>query len=180
MAETGEKYTVARRMVIAAAQDGAIRGAVQQSLERLVGLSAVDVDLAADRVHVTIRAARPGMAWALLRPAEGEGVWRDSAAERLRAELEELTGRRVRLDILQVDEGSSPDEGSLPARASYRARASSSATACCEPGRLRRVIATMGATARHQARRRSTSSPDAKANAVHLVSTPSRPAPSSR
>ena len=37
MAETGEKYTVARRMVMAAAQDGAIRGAVQESLERLVG-----------------------------------------------------------------------------------------------------------------------------------------------
>ncbi len=119
MAETGEKYTVARRMVIAAAQDaaaqdGAIRGAVQQSLERLVGLSAVDVDLAADRVHVTIRAARPGLAWGLLRPSEGEGVWRDTAADRLRGELEELTGRRVRLDILQVDEGSSPDEVSSP------------------------------------------------------------------
>jgi ribosomal protein S3 len=88
VSETGEKYPVARRMVIAA-QDGAIRGAVQQSLERLVGLSAVDVDLAADRVHVTIRAARPGMVWGLLRPTEGEGVWRDSAAEQLRAELEE-------------------------------------------------------------------------------------------
>ena len=32
MAETGEKYTVARRMVMAATQDGAIRGAVQESL----------------------------------------------------------------------------------------------------------------------------------------------------
>jgi len=91
MAETGEKYTVARRMVMAAAQEGAIRGAVQESLERLVGLSTVDVDLAADRVHVTIRAARPGLAWGLLRPAETEGVWRDTAAERLRGELEELT-----------------------------------------------------------------------------------------
>ena len=112
MAETGEKYTVARRMVMAAAQEGAIRGAVQESLERLVGLSTVDVDLAADRVHVTIRAARPGLAWGLLRPAEAEGVWRDTAAEQLRTELEELTGRRVRLDILQVAEGSLP--GGLP------------------------------------------------------------------
>ena len=114
MAETGEKYTVARRMVMAAVQDGAIRGAVQESLERLVGLSAVDVDLATDRVHVTIRAARPGLAWGLVRPAEAEGVWRDSAADQLRTELEELTGRRVRLDILQMDEGSRPDEGDLP------------------------------------------------------------------
>ena len=114
MAETGEKYTVARRMVIAAAQEGAIRGAVQESLERLVGLSAVDVDLATDRVHVTIRAARPGLAWGLLRPVEAKGAWRDSAAEQLRAELEELTGRRVRLDILQVDEGSRPGKGDLP------------------------------------------------------------------
>ena len=56
MAETGEKYTVARRTVIAATQDGAIRGAVQDSLERAIGLSAVEIDLAADRVHVTIRA----------------------------------------------------------------------------------------------------------------------------
>jgi len=114
MAETGEKYTVARRMVMAATQDGAIRGAVQESLERAIGLSAVEIDLAADRVHVTIRAARPGVAWGLPRPVEAEGVWRDSAAEQLRTELEELTGRRVRLDILQVDEGSRPDEGDLP------------------------------------------------------------------
>ena len=111
MAETGEKYTVARRMVMAATQDGAIRGAVQESLERAIGLSAVEIDLAADRVHVTIRAARPGVAWGLLRPVEAEGVWRDTAAEQLRTELEELTGRRVRLDILQVDEGSARRRG---------------------------------------------------------------------
>ncbi len=116
MAQTGEKYTVARRMVIAdhdrgkppvvlrvylnphvdleltaeagrayaaadeqgnqqsridaeAARDAAIRGAVQRSLERAVGLPAVEVDLAADRVHVTIRAERPGGA----RPAGDTG-----------------------------------------------------------------------------------------------------------
>jgi len=54
------------------------------------------------------------VAWGLPRPVEAEGVWRDTAAEQLRTELEELTGRRVRLDILQVDEGSRPDEGDLP------------------------------------------------------------------
>jgi hypothetical protein len=103
MAATGEKYTEARRMVIA---DAAIRGAVQRSIERAVGLSAVEADLAADRVHVTIRATRPGLAWGLTpatanEGAANEGVWRESPAEQLRGELEELTGLRVRLDILQ-------------------------------------------------------------------------------
>jgi small subunit ribosomal protein S3 len=107
MAETGEKYTVARRMVIA---DAAIRGAVQRSIERAVGLSAVEVDVTADRAHVTIRAARPDVAWGFVRDAETEGVWRESAAERLRGELEKLTGTRVRLDILQVP-GPSPAAG---------------------------------------------------------------------
>src|SRR5690348_3000115 len=111
MAETGEKYTVARRMVMAAAQDAAIRGAVQESLEQAIGLSAVEVDLAVDRVHVTIRAARPDVVWGFLGPVEAEGVWRETGADRLRGELEELTGRRVRLDILPVAEGSLPGEG---------------------------------------------------------------------
>ena len=97
MAETGEKYTVARRMVIV---EQAIRGAVQRGVDRAVGVSTVDVDLAADPVRVTIRAARPGVAWGFLRPAGNEGAWREPAAEQLRGELEELTGRLVRLDIL--------------------------------------------------------------------------------
>ena len=84
------------------AEDAAIRGAVQRSVERAVGMSAVEVDTAADRVHVTIRAARPGVAWGFLPAAGTEGAWRESAAELLRRELQELTGRRVRLDILQV------------------------------------------------------------------------------
>lgn len=62
----------------------------------------METDLAGDRVHVTIRAARPDAAWGFLRPTETEGPWRESAADQLRGELEELTGRRVRLDILQV------------------------------------------------------------------------------
>ena len=99
MAETGEKYTVARRMVIA---EQAIRGAVQRSAARAAGVSAVQVDFAADRVHVTIHAARPGVARGFPRPVATEGVPREPAAEQLRGELEELTGRRVRLDILEV------------------------------------------------------------------------------
>jgi hypothetical protein len=85
-----------------AVADAAIRGAVQRSMEQAVGLSAVETDLAADRVHVTIRAARPDVAWGFLPVTETEGPWRESAADQLRGELEELTGRRVRLDILQV------------------------------------------------------------------------------
>jgi hypothetical protein len=85
-----------------AVADAAIRGAVQCSIERAVGLTAVETDLAADRAHVTIRAARPDVAWGFLPAAETEGPWRESAADQLRGELEELTGRRVRLDILQV------------------------------------------------------------------------------
>jgi hypothetical protein len=84
------------------AEDAAIRGAVQRSIERAVGLSAVEVDFVADRVHVTIRAARPGVAWGFLRPQGTEGAWREPAAEQLRGELEELTGKQVRLDILEV------------------------------------------------------------------------------
>ena len=71
MAETGEKYTVARRMVIA---EQAIRGAVQRRAARAAGVSAVQVDFAADRVHVTIHAARPGVAWGFPRPVATEGV----------------------------------------------------------------------------------------------------------
>jgi hypothetical protein len=85
-----------------AVADAAIRGAVRRSMERAVGLSAVETDLAADRVHVTIRAARPDVAWGFLPGTGTEGPWRESAADQLRGELEELTGRRVRLDILQA------------------------------------------------------------------------------
>ncbi|MFG1925136.1 KH domain-containing protein [Cryptosporangium sp. NPDC048952] len=136
MAETGEKYTVARRAVItgsvlrvfvdleltpeaaeayAAAdasgrqelvdrllvsaadatlvsdQETAIRSAVQRAVDRLVGISEVSVGRTADRLRVTVRAARP---IALVGP-------RGDEADRLRGELEELTGSRVSLEILE-------------------------------------------------------------------------------
>jgi KH domain len=74
------------------AADAAIRAAVQRGVDRTVGVSMVDVDLAGDPVRVTIRAARP---IALVGP-------RGAEADRLRGELEELTGRRVRLDVREV------------------------------------------------------------------------------
>ena len=85
-----------------AAKDAAIRYAAQRSAARAVGVLAMQVDFAADRVHVTIHAARPGVAGGFLRPTATGGAWREPAAEQLRGELEELTGRLVRLDILEV------------------------------------------------------------------------------
>ena len=81
-----------------AAEDAAIRGAVQRAVERAVGVSAVDVGRAADRLRVDIRAARPILV----------AGHRGAEADRLRGELEELTGRRVRLDIREVP---GPQEG---------------------------------------------------------------------
>jgi hypothetical protein len=87
-----------------AAEDAAVRGVVQRGIERAVGVSAVEVGRAGDQLRVGIRAVRP----ILLTGRRGE------EADRLRGELEELTGRRVRLDIWQVPEGTQ-NEG--PARA---------------------------------------------------------------
>lgn len=106
MAKTGEKYTLARRRVT---EDAAIRSAVLRSIEQAIGLSAVEIDFTADQVHVTIRAARPDVAWGLQRPRETEGIWREAPTERLHTELKELTGTQVRLDILQV-----PDPQEMP------------------------------------------------------------------
>jgi hypothetical protein len=75
-----------------AAEDAAIRDAVQRGIERVVGVSAVEVGRAADQLRVGIRAAHPIL---LAGP-------RGAEADRLRGELEELTGRRVRLDIWEM------------------------------------------------------------------------------
>jgi KH domain len=74
------------------AEDAAIRDAVQRGIARAVGLSAVEVGRAQDRLRVSIRAARP----ILLAGPRGE------EADRLRGELEELAGRRVQLEIREA------------------------------------------------------------------------------
>ncbi|WP_215544212.1 KH domain-containing protein [Amycolatopsis sp. CA-230715] len=74
------------------AEDATIRGAVRRAVDRAVGVSAVEIDHAGDRLWVGIRAVRP----ILLAGRRGE------EADRLRGELEELTGGQVRLDIREV------------------------------------------------------------------------------
>ena len=81
-----------------AAEDAAIRGVVQRGVERAVGVSAVELGRAAERLRVGVRAARPIL---LVGP-------RGAEADRLRGELEELTGRRVQLSIWEVPD---PQEG---------------------------------------------------------------------
>jgi small subunit ribosomal protein S3 len=89
MTETGEKYTVARRMVIA---EASIRGAVQRAVERAAGVSAVHIDMAADRVRVDIHTARPEIVIGR----------RGAEADRIRDDLAKLTGKKVQLNILEV------------------------------------------------------------------------------
>lgn len=72
-----------------AAEDAAIRDAVQRGVNRAVGVSAVEIDRDVDQLRVGIRATRP----ILLAGRRGE------EADQIRGELEELTGRRVQLSI---------------------------------------------------------------------------------
>jgi hypothetical protein len=75
-----------------AAEDAAIRAAVQRGVDRVVGVSEVGIGRHTGLVNVGIRAARPIL-------LVGQ---RGAEADRLRGELEELTGRRVRLDIWEA------------------------------------------------------------------------------
>jgi small subunit ribosomal protein S3 len=72
-----------------AAQDAAIRGVVRRDVER-AGVSAVEIDRTGDGVRVDIRTAQPGI---VMRH-------RGAEADRIRGDLEELTGGPVRLNIL--------------------------------------------------------------------------------
>jgi small subunit ribosomal protein S3 len=88
MAETGEKYTVARRIVT---EDAAIRAMLHRDLEP-AGISRIEIERAQGRVRVDIFSARPG----IVIGRHGE------EADRIRASLAELTGTRVQLNIFEV------------------------------------------------------------------------------
>ena len=88
MAETGEKYTEARRMVI---EDAAIREMLHRYMEP-AGISRIEIERPRDRVRVDIWSARPGI---VIGPHGEE-------ADRIRASLVDLTGTRVQLNIFEV------------------------------------------------------------------------------
>ena len=73
------------------AEDVKIRRFLAKSLER-AGISSVEIERRSERVTIFLYAARPGIV-----------IGRNGAeAERVRAELEKLTGKQVQLNILEV------------------------------------------------------------------------------
>ena len=72
-------------------EDVAIRKLMSKGMER-AGISKVDIERTRDRVRVDIHTARPGIVIGR----------RGAEADRLRTELENLTGKQVQLNILEV------------------------------------------------------------------------------
>jgi len=73
------------------AEDVKIRKMMSKGLER-AGVSKVDIERTRDRVRIDIHTARPGIV-----------IGRKGAeADRIRSELEKLTGKQVQLNILEV------------------------------------------------------------------------------
>jgi small subunit ribosomal protein S3 len=72
-------------------EDVAIRKMMSRGMER-AGISRVEIERTRDRVRVDIHTARPGIVIGR----------RGAEADRIRAELEKLTGKQVQLNILEV------------------------------------------------------------------------------
>jgi small subunit ribosomal protein S3 len=72
-------------------EDVAIRRAMASGLER-AGIAKVEIERTRDRVRVDIHTARPGIVIGR----------RGAEADRIRGELEKLTGKQVQLNILEV------------------------------------------------------------------------------
>ena len=72
-------------------EDVAIRKLMSKGMER-AGISRVEIERTRDRVRVDIHTARPGIVIGR----------RGAEADRIRAELEKLTGKQVQLNILEV------------------------------------------------------------------------------
>lgn len=73
------------------AEDVAIRRMMTKGMER-AGISKVEIERTRDRVRVDIHTARPGIVIGR----------RGAEADRIRGELEKLTGKQVQLNILEV------------------------------------------------------------------------------
>ena len=90
-----------------------------KGLER-AGISKVDIERTRDRVRVDIHTARPGIV-----------IGRKGAeADRIRGELEKLTGKQVQLNILEVKNPSSTRSWSRRASPSSCPAGSASAARC--------------------------------------------------
>ncbi len=72
-------------------EDVAIRRMLSKGMER-AGISKVEIERTRDRVRVDIHTARPGIVIGR----------RGAEADRIRSELEKLTGKQVQLNILEV------------------------------------------------------------------------------
>ena len=72
-------------------EDVRIRRIMEKSLER-AGISKIDIERTRDRVRVDLHTARPGIVIGR----------RGAEADRLRGDLEKLTGKQVQLNILEV------------------------------------------------------------------------------
>ena len=73
------------------AEDVRIRNLLQTSLDR-AGVSRIEIERTRDRVRVDIHTARPGIVIGR----------RGAEAERIRGDLEKLTGKQIQLNILEV------------------------------------------------------------------------------
>jgi ribosomal protein S3 len=73
------------------AEDIKIRRLLQTSLDR-AGVSRIEIERTRDRVRVDIHTARPGIVIGR----------RGAEAERIRADLEKLSGKQIQLNILEV------------------------------------------------------------------------------
>ncbi|WP_122262777.1 30S ribosomal protein S3 [Ornithinimicrobium cerasi] len=72
-------------------EDVAIRGLLSEGMDR-AGIARVEIERTRDRVRVDIHTARPGIVIGR----------RGAEADRIRSELEKLTGKQVQLNILEV------------------------------------------------------------------------------
>ncbi|WP_119696649.1 30S ribosomal protein S3 [Microbacterium halotolerans] len=73
------------------AEDIRIREMLQKSLDR-AGVSRIEIERTKDRVRIDIHTARPGIVIGR----------RGAEAERIRGQLEKLTGKQIQLNILEV------------------------------------------------------------------------------